>query len=86
MKHHVNALTALFLACLLAFVPVLSGLAESPADPLMDCDWEWKAETDADSSGSFVYYPVLNAGESPDAQALAANINEYIQEKAQIPA
>ena len=86
MKHNVNALTALFLACLLAFVPVLSGLAESPADPLMDCDWEWEVETDADSSCSFVYYPVLNAGESPDAQALAEKINGYIQETAQIPA
>ena len=86
MKHNLNAFAVLFLVCLLAFVPVLNGLAESPADPLMDCDWEWKAETDADSSGSFVYYPVLNAGESQDAQALAEKINGYIQETAQIPA
>lgn len=86
MKYNVNALATLFLACLLAFVPVLSGLAESPADPLMDCFWEWEVETDADTSGSFVYYPVLNAGESPEAQALAEKINGYIQETAQIPA
>lgn len=86
MKYNVNALTALFLACLLAFVPVLSGLAESPADPLMDCDWEWEVETDTDTSGSFVSYPVLIGGESPEAQALAEKINGYIQETAQIPA
>ena len=84
MKYNVNALVALFLACLLAFVPVLSGLAESPADALSDCFWEEKTENGP--SGGFVSYPALNGEESPEAQTLAAKFNGYIQEKAQIPA
>ncbi len=84
MKYNVNALAALFLACLLAFVPVLNSLAESPADALSDCFWEEKTENSP--SGGFVSYPVLIAGESPEAQALAENINGYIQETAHIPA
>ena len=84
MKYNVNALAALFLACLLAFVPVLNGLAESPSDALSDCHWQEWAENGP--SGSYICYPALNAGESPEAQALAEKINGYIQETAQIPA
>ncbi len=84
MKYNVNAFLALFLACLLAFVPVISGLAESPADALSDCFWEEKTENGP--SGSFVSYPALNGEENPEAQALAGKINGYIQETAQIPA
>ena len=84
MKYNVNTFAALFLACLLVFVPVFSGLAESPADALSDCFWEEKTENGP--AGSFVSYPVLNAEENPEAQALAEKINGYIQETAQIPA
>ncbi len=84
MKFNVNAFAALFLACLLAFVPVLNGLAESSAGALLDFHWQEWAENGP--SGSYICYPALNAGESPEAQALAEKINGYIQETAQIPA
>lgn len=84
MKNNVNALATLFLACLLAFVPVINGMAESPADALSDCFWDEKAENGP--SGGYVAFPVLISRESPDAQALAEKINGYIQESAQIPA
>ena len=84
MKYNVNAHAALFLACLLAFVPVLNGLAESQADALSDCYWQEWAENGP--SGSSICYPALNGEESPEAQALAEKINGYIQKKAQIPA
>ena len=84
MKYNVNAFAALFLACLLAFIPVLNGLAESPADALSDCHWqEW---VENGPSGSYICYPALNGEESPEALALAEKINGYIQETAQIPA
>lgn len=84
MKYNVNALAALFLSCLLAFVPVLSGFAETQADVLEDCYWYGEAENGP--AGSFVSYPVLRSGDSPEAQTLAEKINGYIQETAQIPA
>ncbi len=84
MKYNLNAFTALTLAFLFLCFPVLSGLAESPADVLLDVHWE--ENTENGSSGSFVSYPVLRGGESPEAQALAAKINGYIQNAAQVPA
>ena len=84
MKYNANAFTALALALLLFCFPAFSGLAESPADPLMDCFWEKKTENGP--AGSFVSYPVLIGGESSEAQALAEKINGYMLETAQIPA
>lgn len=84
MKYNLNAFTALALALLLFCFPAFSGLAESPADALLDCFWEEKTENGP--AGSFVSYPVLIGGESPEAQALAEKINGYIQETAQISA
>ena len=84
MKYNLNTFSALALALLLFCFPAFSGLAESPAEALADCYWEGKTEDGL--SGGFVSYPVLIAGENPDAQALAEKINGYIQETAQIPA
>ena len=84
MKHKTMQRAALFLAFLLAFCPALSGNAEAPNDILADFFWEEVWEKGA--SGSSVCYPVLQAEENPNAQAMAAKINEAIQEKARIPA